>query len=138
MAVLPNTKIVRCCHCGGMMRVSTKAMSVFCPHCQKRAPLESLRITGAHPGRALFTCGDIHIEPTARLNLDIYATTVIVNGWVRGGVTAGQSIEVGATGYIIGDIKAPKIVVHDGGIIQGRIEMNRRAETQHIAESPAV
>jgi len=110
-----------------MMRVSAKAMSVFCPHCQKRAPLESLRITGSHPGRILATCGDIHIEPSARLNLDIYATHVFVNGRVRGGVSAGASVEVGPSGFVEGDIRAPKIIVRDGGVIQGRCEMTRKA-----------
>jgi len=118
------------------MRVSAKAMSVFCPHCQKRAPLESLRITGSHPGRTLSTCGDIHIEPTARLNLDIYATNVVVNGWVRGGVSAGASIEVGPQGFIVGDVKAPKIIVRDGGVIQGRCEMTRKAMPPGVTAPP--
>lgn len=115
------------------MRVSTRAMSVFCPHCQKRAPLESFRITGSHPGRTLATCGDIHVEPTANLNLAIFGTNVFINGRVRGDVTAGECIEVGPTGRVTGNVKAAEIIVRDGGVLEGRLEMTH---PRRLASSP--
>ncbi len=113
------------------MKVSARAFSVFCPHCQKRAPLESLRIVGSHPGKTLATCGDIFIEATANLNLSITAENVVVNGRVRGPVAANQTVEVGPTGQVYGDIIASKIVVRDGAVIEGRCEM-----VSQIATSP--
>ncbi|MBX3395126.1 MAG: polymer-forming cytoskeletal protein [Phycisphaerae bacterium] len=118
-----TTKIVRCCHCRGMMRVAAKALSVFCPHCQKRATLESLRIVGAHPGRTLATCGDILVEAPAQLNVEITANNVTIRGKVNGSVFANECLEVDSTGRIYGDVRAGKLVVRDGGVIQGRIEM---------------
>lgn len=126
MAGEPTTKIVRCCHCRGMMKVPARAFSVFCPHCQKRAPLENLRIVGSHPGKSLATCGDIVIESTARLNLSIIANRVTVNGRVSGNVSANQIVEVGSTGQVVGDITAEKIIVRDGGMITGRCSMGVR------------
>ena len=117
------TRIVRCCHCKGMMRVAAKAISVFCPHCQKRVTLESLRVVGSHPGRTLATCGDILVEPGSLLNLEITADNVIVRGRVCGSVSANETIEVTSTGQIIGDVKARKIIVRDGGVIQGHCIM---------------
>ncbi|MFQ5430350.1 MAG: polymer-forming cytoskeletal protein [Phycisphaerae bacterium] len=125
----PATRIVRCCHCQGMMRVAARALSVFCPHCQKRVTLESLKIVGSHPGRMLATCGDILVEPSSQLNLEIMANRVVVRGRVRGSVSANESIEVSATGRIIGDVRAPKIIVHDGGVIQGRCVITAGAPT---------
>ncbi len=106
-----------------MMRVAARALSVFCPHCQKRVTLESLRIVGAHPGRSLVTCGDILVEPSSQLNLEIKANNVVIKGRVRGSVSANGIIEVGATGRIIGDVRAQKVIVRDGGVLQGRCEM---------------
>ncbi|MBK8269336.1 MAG: polymer-forming cytoskeletal protein [Planctomycetes bacterium] len=117
------TKIVRCCHCRGMMRVAAKALSVFCPHCQKRATLESLRIVGAHPGRSLATCGDILVEAPSQLNVEIVANNVTIRGKVNGSVSANECLEVDSTGRIYGDVRASKLIVRDGGVIQGRIEM---------------
>ncbi len=122
-----STKIMRCCHCRGMMRVASRALSVFCPHCQKRVTLESLRIVGSHPGKSLATCGDILVEPASQLNLELTGNNILIRGRVRGSVTANGLLEVAPTGRVIGDVRASKIVVRDGGIIQGRCEMTAPA-----------
>lgn len=120
------------------MKVPARALSVFCPHCQKRASLEDLVIVGSHPGKALMTCGDIRIEASARLHVEVLGNRVIVHGRVKGGVTANESVEVGRTGHVLGDIKAPKIVVRDGGVIEGRCEMTiSPVVTAAIPESQA-
>ena len=121
-----------------MMRVAARALSVFCPHCQKRVTLESLRIVGAHPGKTLATCGDILIESTSQLNIEISANNVIVRGRVRGSVSANDAIEVASTGHVIGDVKAAKIVVQEGGVIQGKCQITPLApvkQTEDSAES---
>lgn len=120
------------------MKVPARALSVFCPHCQKRASLEDLVIVGSHPGKALMTCGDIRIEASARLHVEVLGNRVIVHGRVKGCVTANESVEVGRTGHVVGDIKAPKIVVRDGGVIDGRCEMTMPlVATAAIPESQA-
>jgi len=118
-----SARIVRCCHCRGMMRVAARALSVFCPHCQKRVTLESLRIIGSHPGRTLATCGDITVEPASQLNIEITANNVIVRGRVNGPVNANGRLEVASTGEIYGNVRAARIIVEEGGVIQGRCEM---------------
>ncbi|RIK69071.1 MAG: hypothetical protein DCC66_09375 [Planctomycetota bacterium] len=120
-----GTRIVRCFHCKGLMKVSARALSVFCPSCQKRVNLEDLRITGTHPGKVLMTCGDILIEPTARLNVDVFGRRVVVHGRVVGQVQANESVEIASTGRVNGDIRAPKIIVQEGAVISGRCEMVR-------------
>lgn len=105
------------------MKVSARALSVSCPHCHRVISLENLRIVGAHPGRALATCGDVRIEAPARLNLAIIGRNVVILGRVRGPVSASEAVEVGPTGHVIGDITAPKIVVQDGAVINGRCQM---------------
>lgn len=125
-----KTKIVRCVDCRGMMRVPARALSVFCPHCQKRVELESLRITGSHPGKRLATCGDIVVEATGWLNAEVVADNVVILGRVRGPVFASNTVEVGPKGHVIGDILAPKIVVREGAVIQGRCQMTRAPDVE--------
>ncbi len=118
------------------MRVSARALSVFCPHCQKRASLESLRIIGSHPGKALATCGDIFIEATANLNLAVYANNVLILGRIRGPIFANETVEVGPSARVFGDIKACKIIVRDGALIEGRCVMTLPVSPQPDAGQP--
>ena len=131
-----GTRIVRCWNCRGMMKVPVRALSVFCPHCQKRANLESLVIVGSHPGKSLVTCGDIRIESSARLHVEVRATRVVIHGRIKGPVIASESVEVGPTGHVIGDIKAPRILVQEGAVIEGRCEMTRAPLQQAISIAP--
>lgn len=111
-----------------MMRVPARALSIFCPHCQTRVELESLRITGSHPGRRLATCGDIVVETSGWLNAEVVATNVMILGRVRGPVYASKCVEVGPRAQVVGDISAPKIVVREGAVIQGSCRMTRPVE----------
>lgn len=127
------------------MRVTARALSVFCPHCQTRVTLEDMRIVGSHPGKKLATSGDIFVEAGARLNLELIGNRVVVNGRVNGAVSANEFVEIGSSGLVIGHIRAPKLVVRDGGSIQGRFERTAvlaessqsQAALSHAAEQPA-
>ncbi len=130
-----RTRIVRCCFCQGMMRVSARALSVSCPHCHKQISLEDLRIIGSHPGKTLATCGDVVVEQTARLNVALTARRVLVHGRVNGPVRGGEVVEIGPTGYVCGDIEAPKIVVRDGALIEGVCRMTGSRPTSSEDES---
>jgi cytoskeletal protein CcmA (bactofilin family) len=105
------------------MRVSARALSVFCPHCHKGISLEDLRIVGSHPGKMLATCGDIVVESSARLYLTVIGKNVKVLGKIKGPVSGEESVEVGATGQVVGDIRSPKIIVREGGVIQGKCQI---------------
>lgn len=132
-----NTKIARCCHCRGMMRVTARALSVFCPHCQTRVSLEDFRLVAAHPGKKLATSGDILVEKTARLNLDLVGNRIVIHGRVNGAINASDYVEIGATGQVVGNIKAPKLVVRDGGTMQGAFERVALLQEAPANETPA-
>jgi cytoskeletal protein CcmA (bactofilin family) len=138
-----QTKIIRCCHCEGMMRVPARALSTACPHCHTRVNLESLTIVGSHPGRRLATCGDIDVEATARLNIDLVGERIRINGRVRGLVRSRQPVEVGPRGVVQGDIHAPGLIVAEGGIIEGRFHRTASAAAtsssgdQRVVADPA-
>lgn len=139
MSTATNTKIARCCHCRGMMRVTARALSVFCPHCHTRVTLEDLRIVGSHPGKRLATAGDILVEATARLNLELVGNRILIHGRIKGPVHASEYVEIGPTGQVVGDVHAPKLVVRDGGIMQGRFErLAISAPTDRTAPSEVV
>ena len=56
---------------------------------------------------------------------DIYTREAVIGGEVRGAVYAEERLEAQMTSMITGDIHTPKILVHDGGSINGKISMTK-------------
>ena len=82
------------------------------------------------------TCGDIIVESTARLNLQVVGRRVTIHGRLNGSVYGEESIEIGRTGRVVGDIRSPKIVVQEGAVIEGRFEILRLARPPAVHEVP--
>jgi cytoskeletal protein CcmA (bactofilin family) len=138
--VQPASKVVNCCHCQGPVRVSLKAISVCCPHCQQRVALETVVVTTVFTGRSLITCGDVIVEPNGRVNTPIQAQNVIVRGVVRAPVVALSRLVVEGSGRIHGDVQARHLDVAEGGVIAGacKIAAPRAAATAHSTAGPSV
>ncbi|MFO0689082.1 MAG: polymer-forming cytoskeletal protein [Myxococcota bacterium] len=63
----------------------------------------------------------------------IEARSVRVRGTIRGSVSAEDWIEVKAGGVIRGDVRAPRIILHDGAIVTGRLDMTGAAAARRAA-----
>jgi cytoskeletal protein CcmA (bactofilin family) len=73
---------------------------------------------------------------------DVYTQEAILGGEVRGAIYASQRVEVQATSVVHGDIATRRIVVHEGGEVNGRVKMgdpaavSPEAEVDSSADSP--
>jgi cytoskeletal protein CcmA (bactofilin family) len=54
---------------------------------------------------------------------DVYTQEAILGGEVRGAIYASQRVEVQATSVVHGDIATQRIMVHEGGEVNGRVKM---------------
>ncbi|MEX2177287.1 MAG: polymer-forming cytoskeletal protein [Gemmatimonadaceae bacterium] len=52
---------------------------------------------------------------------DISAREVIVGGAVTGNIYAEQRTELQSSGIVAGDIRSAAILIHEGGVVQGRL-----------------
>ena len=75
--------------------------------------------------------GDITIEghtltlaPRASVRGNIVAAAVAVHGDVIGTITSPGKIEVGETGSVDGEIRAPRMVLTEGATLRGRIQIS--------------
>jgi cytoskeletal protein CcmA (bactofilin family) len=115
-----NARTVTCYRCERELSISSRAISLFCPHCHQRLVVEDLRLIGSHPGRELATCGDLIVESAAKLHLHrVVATNVLVRGFLAAHVTARGTLEIAPTGRIEGPVEARAIIVRDGGLLHG-------------------
>ena len=112
-------RAVCCTYCGEPIEVSRKALSVFCPHCQKRVVCEDYTIKSYHAVRSFATCGDIVVEKKGHVVAPIRAESLIVRGRVRGNVQVKSVVKIERTGRIEGNVEAPRLVMRDGGTLIG-------------------
>jgi cytoskeletal protein CcmA (bactofilin family) len=81
-----------------------------------------LNVLGRADGE-LHASGDLFVAEGAEVDAELHAESVIVAGLVRGRIIAGSRLEVLPQGQVTGDVKAPKLVVHEGATITGQLRM---------------
>src|SRR5262249_36957076 len=64
------------------------------------------------------------IESTGRVEADIRAEELTVNGQASGNIDASGRVAITASAKVAGDIKAPRVVIDDGAVFNGSIEMD--------------
>ena len=83
---------------------------------------EDLVIAGRVEGLINVTGYRVVVEAGACVAGDITATGIVVGGTVEGSVMAEERIEVQAGADLQGHVSAPRVVVADGALVNGRIE----------------
>jgi cytoskeletal protein CcmA (bactofilin family) len=84
---------------------------------------EALVVLGTVKGKIALS-QSVTIEPGATVEADIESETVSVGGRLTGNVSARERVEVRADGKMIGDIKAPRIMIADGASFKGNVDMD--------------
>jgi cytoskeletal protein CcmA (bactofilin family) len=82
---------------------------------------EDLTIAGRVHGDVTVREHTVVIAPQGRIDGNIVAHSVAVNGDVKGAIRADQKLEIGETGSVDGDITTPRLVVAEGAVLKGRV-----------------
>ena len=94
---------------------------------------EDLEILGAVEGHVRGAEHRVTIGPEARVKADVEADVVVVLGRVMGSVVARDLVEVVAGGVIGGDVRAPRVVLHDGAVVVGALDMSIALSRARVA-----
>ena len=97
---------------------------------------EDLQIDGQVEGGIQLANHQLTIGETGRVQAQLYAKSVIVVGQVIGNITATERVEIQVNGVVEGDIHSPRLVVADGAVLNGTIEMTS-AQKNAPAAAPA-
>ena len=84
---------------------------------------EPLTILGTVKGKVAVT-QNVAVEPGATVEADVEGQTVVVSGKVTGNVTAKEKLELRPDSKMVGNAKAPRIVVADGATFKGNVDMD--------------
>jgi len=67
---------------------------------------------------------------------DIKAQGVLVSGTIEGTVYGSEEVEIKATGRLAGDLHTQKLLVEDGGVLDGHSFMNGRTHSPESKPGP--
>jgi cytoskeletal protein CcmA (bactofilin family) len=90
---------------------------------------EDLYVDGEIEGKVHLEDAKIVIGPNGRLTADVEAREILVLGKVKGNLSGSDSVTIGRTGHVIGDIVTRYISVEDGAQVQGSLDVTRTDET---------
>jgi cytoskeletal protein CcmA (bactofilin family) len=98
---------------------------------------EDLRFEGTLKGHIHLREAMLTIGEGATVEADIRARQVVVQGTVRGSISAGQRIELAATAKVDGSLTAERVVIAEGARFNGGVDMGRRTIATKMAQYKA-
>src|SRR5688500_8496163 len=81
---------------------------------------KGLRLMGKFEGK-INTPGRLHIAREARMQADVDGGAIVVEGHVKGNLTANDRIELKQSARLEGDIRATKLTVDEGAVFSGHV-----------------
>ena len=86
---------------------------------------EDLRVDGKVDGPISIGGHRLTVGPTADIKAEISAREIVVYGKVHGDLRARDRIEIKKDGSVTGDLTTARIVIEDGAVFKGHIEIDR-------------
>jgi len=103
------------------------------------AGTKSLRVEGMLEG-TIQSEGEVISAPTGLVTGTVRAKHLVVTGKVKGTVKTTECLEIHGTGFVEGDVEVGRLVVDEGGILQGtcvRRDDHKHAEVAKGGTLPA-
>lgn len=94
--------------------------------------LEDVVVDGEVEGAIRLQENSLTVGPSGRINADIEARNVTILGHVTGNIVCLERMRLCSTGSIDGDVKAPRILIEDGAVVRGSIDV---AKTHAASET---
>jgi cytoskeletal protein CcmA (bactofilin family) len=82
----------------------------------------TVRIDGEFSGE-IRTQGTLIIGESAEVKAQIHASRIVVEGVVRGDLTASESIEIHAPAKVYGNLATPSLEIQKGSVFEGNSQM---------------
>ncbi len=97
---------------------------------------EDLEVNGTVEGDVKLPDNTLIVGQTGHVKASIAAKSILIVGKVTGDVSATDRIEIEASGIVEGDLRAPRLLVQEGAVMNGSVEMTGASKTAE-AQKPA-
>jgi cytoskeletal protein CcmA (bactofilin family) len=92
-----------------------------------------LVIEGELQGKISLTSAKVTVGSSGRVQADIEANDILVEGSLTGNLKAKDSLRLGASSRVEGSILTPRVAIEDGARLRGKVEMVRAGESRNSA-----
>ncbi|MEK6749184.1 MAG: polymer-forming cytoskeletal protein [Pseudomonadota bacterium] len=96
---------------------------------------EDVLIQGHIKGTVEFKKNSVTIGKYGRVTADICAREICVEGTLEGNIFSEQRATIRASGTVIGDISAPRVMMEDGAKFKGAIDMEPQTEKAALGKT---
>ncbi len=97
---------------------------------------EDLTVRGRVEGE-LSLSKTLIVEPSGIVKANVAVKNAIVSGVVVGNIAATESVELTQEGRMVGDIRAPRVIIVDGASFRGRVDMGDATPRAEGEKRPA-
>jgi len=87
---------------------------------------EDLVIEGNVEGTIQLKENSISVSEKGKVMADVYARSIIVKGKLSGDLYGTESVTIASSGKVSGNIVAPRVVLEDGAIFKGNVDMDSK------------
>lgn len=81
-----------------------------------------LVIDGEVQGKVRLSSGRVTVGTSGRVQAEIEAREIVVEGAVQGNLKAADSVRLGPAGRVTGSVLTPRIAIDDGARLHGKVE----------------
>ncbi len=97
---------------------------------------EDLEIQGTIEGSVELGAHRLTVGREGVVNASVEARVVEVVGQITGNVVASECVEIKAGGLVGGDIRAPRVIMNDGAIVVGSLDMSAALTKRETMVTP--
>ena len=98
---------------------------------------DKLYVDGEVEGTIELADHHLTIGPNGRVQADIHAREIVIQGKVQGSIRASERIEIRKSGSVIGDLVTARIVIEDGAFFKGSIDIQKPEEKEKAKAAAA-
>jgi cytoskeletal protein CcmA (bactofilin family) len=95
-------------------------------------------IDGQAEGNFRFPQSKVTVGPNGKVQANIEAREIVIEGTVKGDLTASEGVQLGKSSHVQGSLTTPRVAINDGARLRGKVEMTRAGEGKQVEAATVV
>ena len=96
-----------------------------------------LRVDGVLQGTVSSDAGTLIVGSNGQVDANVAVASATINGTVNGDIVATETLHLGRTAKVVGNVQTPRIIIEEGAVLEGSCSMLRAKEAQEKRENEA-